>query len=52
MDYTIPLKKQSKKNKREYYSKMRKKWDINPVCKVVPDKKKKFKEKIDFEIED
>lgn len=45
MNYIIPLKKQSKKNRKEFYSKMRKTWDINPVSKIVPNKKKNYIDK-------
>lgn len=40
MDYRIPLKKQSKRAKREYYSKQRKVWSVSPVTRVKPNKKK------------
>lgn len=48
MDHRIPLKKQSKKTQKEFYKAQRKIWSINPVSRVV--KNKKHDEKVDANV--
>ena len=39
MDNRIPLKKQSKKTQKEFYKAQRKIWSINPVSRIVKNKR-------------
>jgi len=41
-NYRAPLKKQSKKAQKEYNNSKRNFWDVKPVTKVVPNKKKNY----------
>ena len=43
-DY-VPYEKSSKKEKRSRDRQQRNEWDISPMTKVIPDKRKKKKEK-------
>lgn len=40
MNKFIPYEKMSKKQKKEYDKRKRTMWNINPISKIVPDKKK------------
>lgn len=39
----VSIKKRSKKEQKKFYSKQRKVWDIPPVTKVIPNKKREHK---------
>ncbi|MCQ2458284.1 MAG: hypothetical protein MJ142_06105 [Clostridia bacterium] len=40
---TVPLEKQSKKARRAFFASRRNDWNgVNPVTKVIPDKRKKM----------
>lgn len=42
----VPLNKQSKKRQKEYHQKNRSDWkEVDPVTKVIPDKRKKMQDK-------
>lgn len=51
VDHRIPMSKQSKKAQKAYYKSMRRTWDINPVQRVVPNKKRRV-EKVDLSYEE
>ena len=42
----VPINKRSKKAQKEFNSKSRLMWVIPPVTKIIPNKKKDFKEEI------